>query len=932
MGHLGFDNVSKVVSMCEGVRLTSEPAPQVCACCKMSNMVAHPHHPKLPRSERRPLRLVHSDICSMPVASQGGATCFATLLDEDTGLSVVIPVADTRGLAQHLIAALKQLEVASGHKLQAFRSDNGGEYRSHVLKAFCLEEGVDPQRSPPYQPESNGAAERLNRTLLSRVRASLYDAGMPLKWWAEALVTANWLRNRSPVEGQEVTPIEAFYGYKPDLSRVRVFGCLGFAHLPPQLRAHKLSNRAERCWLLGYDASGAYRVLLESGQVAIKRDVVWDESESYFSSWGRDPLGRKKYWGTGPEFAEAQASGERVVIELRPEPQPQSDEVFLPAHSDVFTVQEASGSEGAAASGSDAGPSGDQEAHFAPPPEPTDRPPPTQNERPKRAIRLPTHLADSVRPKSGVPEHLRGAATVADTVDYSDLSDDPTYAQAEKRPDAHLWHQSMQEEINSHFEIGSLEVVDRPSDAKVLPCVWVLKRKRDAQGRIERYKARLCVMGNRQVPGVDFDSVYAPVASATTLRALLAVAARDDLEVDQLDVKTAFLYGELDRDVYMSMPPGYAESGKVFRLRRAVYGLRQAPRAWHDRLSTHLTSLGFKPAASDPSLYVMEAQGERVYLLVYVDDMLVVGKQGWLYQHVKRSIAAEFDVRDLGAVKSFLGYSVERNRQERKITIRQTALANQYVMEHGMESAGPKDVPIAPGTAMEPFQPGENPAPEHYSSLVGSMLYLANCTRPDLSFSVGACSRFCRQPSSANWQVLRGVLKYVASTCDVGITYDGKSAEGLIGYSDSDYAGDKSSRKSVSGYVFNLCGGAISWLSKQQSVVAVSSSEAEYIACDTAAKHALWLRNLLIDLGDPCKAAHICVDNKAAFDMVKAESFSSRTKHIDVQCHHVRDHVARGDVVFMRVSSEENLADVLTKPLSAAGHYFCAEGMGMVGF
>lgn len=922
MAHLGLENVQRLVKMADGVEHNGEAPPKVCGTCKCANLTAQPHPPSPPPVQRRPLRLIHSDVCYMPVKSVGGAKYYLVLVDEDTGFSVTVPMQTKDEATGHAIAVIKQLERQSGHQLTAFRSDKGGEFQTNILKAFALSQGIDKQSTPTEEHQSNGHAERIIRTKNARVRAVLHDSGMPYAYWAEALQTVTYLQNRSPVEGREVTPFEAFFGVRPDLSKVRVFGCLGYCRILESKREHKLSPRAETCWLLGYMPSGAYRVLLRDGKVEERMDVVWDESESYYTSFGENPPGRKKFWSTGPEFAETRAAGEERV----PEPlEPRVEEPLIeePLVEDGGAILEAE------PSGSSSGSSG-QQLRPLEAPEPADRGPPA---RPSRQHNLPQRFRSKEMhlPSKDLPSQYHANAT--ETVDHSGLSDDPSYGQAMKRPDRHLWEQAMREELNSHFELGSLEVVDRPAGVKVLPSLWVLKRKRDAEGRIERYKARLCVMGNRQVSGVDYDSVYAPVASATTFRLLLALAARDDLELDQLDVKTAFLYGDVDREVYMSMPQGFGQEGKVFKLHRAVYGLRQAPKAWHDKLSKCLTGLGFKPATSDQSLYVFEsAEGERCYLLVYVDDMLLAVKQGWLREYLKRSIAAHFDVRDLGAAKSFLGYSIERDRQRKTIVMRQSSLLASYVEQHGMTSAGPKDVPISPGTVLESFQLGEEPAPEHYASLVGSLLYVANGSRPDLSFAVSACSRFIKQPSMANWAVLRGVLKYAAHTVDVGICFNGADAEGLVGFSDSDYAGDKSLRKSVSGYVFTFCGGAICWQSKQQSVVAVSTAEAEYVACSASSKVALWLRNLLIDFGEPSAPVHMCIDNKAAFDMVRSESFTSRTKHIDIQCHHVRDHVARGDLAFTLVPSEENCSDVLTKPLNGPAHRFCCEGIGMIGF
>ena len=467
--------------------------------------------------------------------------------------------------------------------------------------------------------------------------------------------------------------------------------------------------------------------------------------------------------------------------------------------------------------------------------------------------------------------------------------------------------------------------MDLPPGEKALPLKWVYTFKYDADGNLVRHKARVVVKGFLQRPGVDYDESFAPVSKHTTLRAVLATAALNDYKLHQIDIKTAFLNGVLEETVYVQPPPGFEAPDKVWHLRRALYGLRQAPRAWHFTLKDELERLGYCESAADPSLFLGP---DNVYLLTYVDDILIAAPSLAVVESVKKSVLSAFDARDLGEAKLFLGMSITRDRAARTIKLSQPRMTRELINKYGLADGKTKPTPL--GTLKLSKMTGSplDVKDYTYSALVGSLNYLAVCTRPDISQAVGALSKYMSAPTTAHWLAAKHVLRYLASTTGYGITFNGASAK-LVGYCDADYAGDPDSRRSTTGYVFVLNGGAISWASRLQKTVAASTTEAEYMAEAAAVKEALWLKTLLTDLGFSINSVKLYADNQAAIKLMSNPIVSQRSKHIDVSYHFARQHIVNGNIALTYKPTTEMIADTLTKAVPESKHRTCCIGMGL---
>ena len=472
-----------------------------------------------------------------------------------------------------------------------------------------------------------------------------------------------------------------------------------------------------------------------------------------------------------------------------------------------------------------------------------------------------------------------------------------------------------------------------PPDVKAIPVKWVFVVKKTSDGAVERFKARLVAKGFHQREGIDYHEVFAPTGKYTTLRVLLAIAAANNMQVHQLDVKTAFLNRELDEEVYIEQPPMFEEGEHlVCHLKKALYGLKQAPRAWHQKLKTELGKFGFEASAADPGLFIRaeDAGAGFIFILVYVDDILVIAKDLSAVTDVKAMIRSVFDIRDMGEVSFYLGISITRDWDGGTFRLRQDKLLAKLLTRYGMLDAKGKCVPISPGVLLS-TQIGDPLCTDvhTYGNLVGSLLYLSVCTRPDIAYAAGVLSKYMSSPTSAHWSTAKGVLKYLASTAGLSLELGGREQLTLIGFCDADFAGDLDTRKSTTGYAFMLGNGAVSWSSKRQPTVAVSTTEAEYMSAAYATKEALWLQLLMSELGCAAQTILIKADNQSAIKLLKNPVISQRSKHIDVIYHFVRERVESQHVSFEYVSTQNMIADVLTKPVPKAKHELCCEGLGL---
>jgi hypothetical protein len=407
------------------------------------------------------------------------------------------------------------------------------------------------------------------------------------------------------------------------------------------------------------------------------------------------------------------------------------------------------------------------------------------------------------------------------------------------------------------------------------------------------------------------------VARLDTIRLLLAMAANWGWEVHHLDVKTAFLNGELVEDVYVSQPEGYVVKGKenlVLKLTKALYGLKQAPRAWNVKLDSSLKKLRFNKCPSEPAVYTRGVGDNQLILGVYVDDLIVTGGNPAEIVAFKKQMTSEFDMSDMGLLSFYLGLEVEQ--KEDYIAIKQSGYARKVLAQFGMADCNSTKVPMDPGLKLDADKQGERVDATEYRRVIGCLRYLLH-TRPDLSYAVGMTSRYMEKPTVKHMQAVKQILRYLKGTLGYGLVYaQERKDEVLTGYSDSDVGGDLVGRRSTAGMAFYLNESLITWNSHKEKTVALSSCETEFMAATEAAKQAIWLRRLLSELTrNQPKAVVMYVDNNSAIALMKNHVFHGKSKHIDIKYYFIRECVENGHVVVKRVSTLGQKADALTKSM-----------------
>ena len=540
-----------------------------------------------------------------------------------------------------------------------------------------------------------------------------------------------------------------------------------------------------------------------------------------------------------------------------------------------------------------------------------------------KCVKIPDHVAYA-NYASKVSENLSDGFAHKSSLDEDDKFVPHTYEEAMSCKHADKWEEAILSEFNSLIENGTWKLVKHQEGMKVLPCMWIFTHKRDGDGKLVRYKARLVAGGHKQVLGIDYDETFSPVSKYTTMRTILAVASERKWKVHQADVKTAFLHGDMDEfNVYMAQPKGFEVDGMVCEMEKCLYGLKQAPRRWNAKETDFFREIGFVQSTADPSLWILPGEC-TVYLCTVVDDMLITSPCETETLKVIQMILNGFP----GTTSKAVQYSGLKITWESDgcAFISQKAHVEKVLERFDKNNNKMRSLPL-PVNAKLTREGEKSKDVSEYAALIGSLLYIACSSRPDMAATVNRLAKYMSCPTHDHWKHALDLLGYLKNTINFGIKY-GTSAE-LVAYCDSDYGGDMDNRRSHTGWVFMLNGGAICWQSKCQPTVAVSTVEAEYMAVASAAREALWLRQLLPEFGIQCSPIRILCDSMGAMASIKNPKITQRTKHIDIAHHFVRERHLRGEIMLQWIPGKENIADILTKPVPKDKHTFCCKGLGL---
>ncbi|GJR15641.1 retrovirus-related pol polyprotein from transposon TNT 1-94, partial [Tanacetum coccineum] len=491
------------------------------------------------------------------------------------------------------------------------------------------------------------------------------------------------------------------------------------------------------------------------------------------------------------------------------------------------------------------------------------------------------------------------------------------------------WFQAMQDEIHEFDRLEVWELVPRPIYVMVIALKWIYKVKLDEYGDVLKNKARLVAKGYRQEEGIDFEESFAPVARIEAIRIFIANAATKNMIIYQMDVKTAFLNGDLQEEVFVSQPEGFEDQENpthVYRLKKALYGLKQAPRAWYDTLSKFLMANNFFKGAVDPTLFTRKSGKHILLVQIYVDDIIFASTDLNACNIFSKEMSSKFQMSMMGQMSFFLGLQVSQSPGG--IFINQAKYALETLKKYGMDLSDPVDTPMVDRLKLDEDLMGTPVDQTRFRGMVGSLMYLT-ASRPDLVFAVCMCARYQAKPTKKHFEAIKRVFRYLKGTIHMGLWYPKDNAMSLTAYADADHAGCQDSRRSTSGSAQFLGDRLVSWSSKKQRSTAISTTEAEYIAMSGCCAQILWMRSQLKDYGFDFNKIPLYCDNKSAIALCCNNVQHSRSKHIDIRHHFIREQVENRVVELYFVETNYQLADILTKALPRERFEFLLPRLGM---
>lgn len=870
---------------------------KICVTCPMSKFTRLPF-PLSDSHAKTPFDLIHIDIWGpYKVCTRGKFKHFLTIVDDNTRTTWVY-------LLQYKSDALSHLESFRQYALNRFkgtikviRSDNALEFDDVSCKQFFHKYGITHETSCVRRPQQNARVERKHRHILEVARSLRFQAAVPLQYWGECVMAAVYIINRlpTPVLGNK-TPYECLFNEPPDYTELKVFGCLAFA-CNPEKPGDKFAARGVPCVFLGYPClQKGYRLLnLSTMQTFVSRDVLFHELVFPFKTTTGSVAPREQQSTISPAAYEDYY------------PYPGNNVLDDQSHQHSPLSSSADDTE--------------EEAPVV--------------RRSTRSRVAPIWHQDYVTNAS-----INAVTTTSVNPTFacflstlSQTSDPVFFKEAVKHE---TWVQAMNTELAALEQNNTWDIMPLPPGQRAIGSMWLFKTKFNPDGSILKHKARLVILGSKQQYGLDYHETFAPVAKMTTVRTLLAVAAMQEWHTIQMDVTNAFLHGDLSETVYMTMPQGYTHLGcrithnqilglpdksptrLVCKLKKSLYGLRQSPRLWFNKFSTTILQMGFIQSKADYSLFSLHSESTITIILVYVDDLLICGNSTSSISDIKQLLSRSFNMKDLGPVTYFLG--IEIDRSDAGFFLSQRKYASDILLEFGMTKAKPLHLPMDIKLKLTADMGDVLPNPSTYQRLIGKLIYLT-ITRPDIAFSVQILTQYMQKPTTVHMQNAKRLLRYISGTVTQGILLASSSAAQLTAYCDSDWAGCVSTRKSTSGFCIFLGDSPISWKTKKQTVVARSSAEAEYRSMALTACEVTWLSSLLHDLGlKNLPPAVLKCDNQAALSIAANPVMHERTKHIDIDCHYIRDQIKAGTLVTQQVKSVDQIADIMTKILPVKLH------------
>ena len=960
-GHPSKERLSKTI----GRNIQSSD----CAACVHGKHTRSPLPKYSLQKATHVLEIVNMDLWGKaPTPSYDGFNYFLLIVDEFTRKSFIylLKTKTQSEILNCLQNFITFQERQTERKLKFLRSDPGSEFTGNMITEFLASKGIIQQFTSVALSKQNGKVEKRNSTILAIARTLLFQSRLSESFWSDAVRTSCYLMNKVFTRSINAIPDEVYYKHASNFKHLKVFGCLCYVKIPVK-NTTKISNRSEDALFLGYSPdSKEYKVMrLADKAILYSRDVIFNE-DSFISSNRDSTLSEASHLqhdlNTRLSLQEISSSN--------PSSSSTSTSNSIPLSSSTSTSNSPSTSVHTSTSISQVEQatqhdtlSQNELTESIESIQDTDLPTPAENVSDIHSPNvlplpsLPLQSTDNLLPEEIVEDLSQelSSSTLrrSPRLLLKRISDEEqanhdakrlrallithsstttfvpsSYKQAISCPDRKKWQAAMDSEMDSISAAGTWVLCKKLPERKAVSCKWVFSIKTTQSGE-KRYKARLVARGFTQIKGVDYDEVFAPTLRPQTLRILLTIASHFDYEVEQFDFDTAFLNGVLTEEIYMTQPEGFVQDkSKYCLLKKSLYGLKQSPRCWYEKLSKTLVTKGFKQNPFDPTLYYSSEM--QTYILVYVDDLIVCSKTKDNISNLEKFLRSLFKLKSLGSLSHFLNIQITRNRKTKEIFLSQENYTSELLSCVNLKNAKPVSTPMTPGVKLSKTNVS-NSAKRikqdfDFREVIGKLLYLSIHTRPDICYAVSQLSQFLDNPDQEHFEQLIYLLRYLQGTKHYCLKLGGKHLN-LNSYCDSTWASDVSDRHSVGGYLIFIGDSLVSWSSKKQKSIALSSTEAEYMSLGACCQETLYIQyilksvlttpipkvhsNLLRELPDPT----IYCDNMGAIKLANNPITNSRSKHIEIKHHFVKELIKERRIQLIYCSTKEMPADLLTKSL-----------------
>ena len=890
LGHCNVRDILKLQDHVDGMKIIGTKTEQLnCETCllgKMNNV----RNKQPDVRAKAPLDLIHLDLAGPiePIAKNGFK--FALICVDDYSNLVCVYFLKHKSDTMHAFRKFL-CDMSPYGKVKKVRSDQGGEFISNEFSSLLMNNFIRHEKSAPYSPHQNGTAERHWRTLFEMGRCILLESKLPKYMWTYAIMASAYIRNRCFNQRIGKTPFEAVAKRKPNISNMHTFGQTCFAL---NQNPKKLDPRSEKGIFVGYDRdSPAYLVYFpNNGRVKKERCVKFFDSNEK-NECDHNVTVNKNENNPRVECSE----NENVPFDIEnptlpnihvPPSQNEDDNAFNNGSTTTTNVENG-----------EPNPCGQST---------------TENDEKlcKRKTKTPKRLDD----------YYLYAADTHDQMNvmthYCYVTNAPQcYSEAMSSPDAEKWEEAMTKEMEALAENDTYNLVPLPNDRKVIGGKWVYAIKKGTDNNVI-HKARFVAKGCSQTDGIDYEETFSPTAKMNSIRILTQIAIHNDLQLHQMDVKSAYLNAQIDCDIYVQQPKGFEKRGKngedlVLKLNKSLYGLKQSGRNWNDTFNAYLTEHDLQRSVNEPCLYFNKAQ--NIFLLIWVDDILIAAKPSDM-SYIKDLLEQKFKMKDLGPTSCFLG--IEFQIENGTISMNQSNFISTILMRFGMHDCKPRYTPceMKPMHDSEPLNANELTL---YKQIVGALIYVMTATRPDLSFTVTRLAQHMSNAQQCHMTMAKHTLRYMKGTIDLKLTFR-KCDEPLqvIGFCDADW-GNCEDRKSITGYCFQMSkkSAMISWKSRKQPTIALSTCEAEYMSLVSAIQEGKYLVSLLKEVTTMDQTYfNLFCDNQGTIALAKNPIKHQRSKHIDIKYHFIRDEISEKRVNVKYIPTENNIADVFTKPVS----------------